>query len=85
MIGEMSFKSNFFDCTEKGFFFNCYLAAPLPTLGHSQGDTLTNLMLITAFELFWSEGHRETCNKIRSLNLAKHLVVFEPGTFWFWS
>ena len=52
MIGEMSFKSNFFDCTEKGFFFNCYLAAPLPTLGHSQGDSLTNPMLITAFELF---------------------------------
>ena len=33
----------------KIFFFNCYLAVPRPTLGHSQGDSLTNLMLITAF------------------------------------
>ena len=31
------------------FFFNCYLADPRPTLGHSQGDSLTNQMLITAF------------------------------------
>ena len=23
-------------------FFNCYLAAPRPTLGHSQGNSLTN-------------------------------------------
>ena len=30
-------------------FFNCYLAAPRPTLGHSQGGSLTNPMLITAF------------------------------------
>ena len=28
---------------------NCYLAAPRPTLGHSQGDSLTNPMLITVF------------------------------------
>ena len=32
-------------------FFNCYLAAPWPTLGHSQRDSLTNPMLITAFYL----------------------------------
>ena len=31
------------------FFFNCYLADPRPTLSHSQGDSLTNTMLITAF------------------------------------
>ena len=31
------------------FFFNCYLAAPWPTLGYSQRDSLTNLMLITGF------------------------------------
>ena len=29
-------------------FFNCYLAAPRLTLGHSQEDSLTNPMLITA-------------------------------------
>ena len=31
------------------FFFNCYLAVPRPTLGHSWGDSLANPMLITAF------------------------------------
>ena len=30
-------------------FFNCYLAVPQPTVGHSQGDSLTNPMLITVF------------------------------------
>ena len=31
------------------FLFNCYLAAQQPTLGHCQGDSLTNPMLITVF------------------------------------
>ena len=31
------------------YFFNCYLASIWPTLGHSQGDSLTNPILITAF------------------------------------
>ena len=31
------------------FFFNCYLAVPRPTLRHSQGGSLTNPMLITAY------------------------------------
>ena len=39
-------------------FFNCYLAAPRSTLGHSQEGSLTNLMLITAFKLFQAKGHR---------------------------
>ena len=30
-------------------FFNCYLTAPLPTLGHFWGDILTHPMLFTAF------------------------------------
>ena len=30
------------------------------------------------------EGHQKPCNEVRSLSLAKHLVGFEPGTFWFW-
>ena len=34
------------------FFFNCYLAAPRPTLGHYQGDSLNHSMLITAFCIF---------------------------------
>ena len=31
-------------------FFNCYLAAPRPTLGHCRGGSLTNQMLITVFD-----------------------------------
>ena len=34
------------------FFFNCYLAAPRPNLGHYRGDSLTHPMLITAFYNF---------------------------------
>ena len=45
------------------FFLNCYLAVQRPTLGHSQGGRLTNLMLITAFfNEFRPEGHREPRN-----------------------
>ena len=65
------------------FFFNCYLAAPQPTLGHSQGDSLTNLMLITAFVHIRPEGHWEPRNKVGSLSLAEHLAGFEPGAFQF--
>ena len=31
-------------------FFNCYLAALQPTLGHSQGESLSNQMLICVFK-----------------------------------
>ena len=65
------------------FFFNCYLAAPWPTLGHSQGDSLTKPMLITAFELFQVEGYWEPLNKVGSLSHAEHQGGFEPGTIWF--
>ena len=34
------------------YFFNCYLDAPQPPLGHSQGDNLTIQMLITTLKLF---------------------------------
>ena len=33
-------------------FFNCYLAAPRPTLGHYRGDSFTLPMLIIAFFTF---------------------------------
>ena len=36
----------------KNLFFNCYLAAQRPALGHSQGDSLTDSMLITAFFIY---------------------------------
>ena len=35
------------------FFCNCYLADPWPTLGHSQGDSLTSPMLLTKFFNFF--------------------------------
>ena len=64
-------------------FFNCYLAVPWPTLGHSQGHSLTNLMLITAFVHIQPEGHWEPRNEVGSLSPVKHLAGFEPGTFQF--
>ena len=69
----------------KRIFFNCYLADPRPTLGHSQGDSLANPMLITTFELIRPEGHREPRNEVGSPSLAEHLAGFEPGTFRFYS
>ena len=44
------------------FFFNCYLAVQRPALGHSQGDSLNNTMLITAFVQVPPEGYREPLN-----------------------
>ena len=78
------------ECVEKGnhcvemmifFFFNCYLAVPRPTLGHSQGDSLTNLMLITAFVHIRPESQREPRNEVGSLSPAERLAGFEPRTF----
>ena len=67
----------------KYIFFNCYLAGPRPTLSHSQGDSLTNPMLITAFYLLRPEGHWEPCSEVGSLSPAECLLGFEPGTFRF--
>ena len=65
------------------FFFNCYLAVPRPTLSHSQGNSLTNLMLITVFVQVRPEGHWEPRNEVGSLSPAERLAGFEPGTFRF--
>ena len=51
-------------------FFNCYLAVPWPTLGHSPGDSLTNLMLITAFCTYLTQ---------RSLGALLRGWIPEPG------
>ena len=64
-------------------FFNCYLAAPWPTLSYYWGESLTQLMLTTAFLHFRSERHREPHNEVGSLSPSKYLVGFEPGTFRF--
>ena len=66
-------------------FCNWYLAAPQPTLNHSQGDSLTDRVLITAFWLFRSEVHREPPNEVGFLSSAKRRVGFEQGTFQFQS
>ena len=65
------------------FFFNCYLAVPWPTLGHSQGDSLPNPMLIIAYVHIRPKGHREPRNEVGSLSPAERLAGFEPGTFRF--
>ena len=65
-------------------FFNCYLAAPQPTLGHYQGGSLTHPMLITCILHIWPEGQRESHSEVGSLSPSEHLVGFEPGTLRFW-
>ena len=65
-------------------FFNCYLAAPQPTLGHYWGGSLTHLMLITCVLHIRPKSHQESCSEVGSLSPAKYLVGFELGTFWFW-
>ena len=67
------------------FFLSWYFAAPRPTLGHSQGDSLTDPVLITAFWLFRSEFHREPPNEVGLISPTKRLVGFERGTFQFQS
>ena len=62
-------------------FFNFYLAAPQPTLGHYRRGSLTNPVLIIVLERFQSEGYREPHNKVGSLSPAGHLVGFEAGPF----
>ena len=57
-------------------FFSCYLAVLWPTLEHSPGDSLTDMMLITAFKQF-RPVHREPCNKVESLSQAKYIVGLE--------
>ena len=64
--------------------FNCYLAAPRPTLGHYWGGSLTHLMLITCVLHMRPKGDREPRNEVGSLSPAKHLVGFELGTFQSW-
>ena len=65
------------------FLTTIYLAAPRPTLGYSQGDRLTNPMLITVFVHVRPKGHRKPRNEVVSLSLAERLAGFEPGTFQF--
>ena len=43
-------------------------------MGQSQGDSLTNPMLITAFYHFEPEGHREPRNEVGSLSPAERLI-----------
>ena len=59
------------------------MAAPQPTLDHSQRDSPTNPILITAF-VVQLEGHQEPHNKVVSLSPAEYLPRFELGNFRFW-
>ena len=71
------YKNRYFKEKTITFFFNCYLAVPRPHLGHSEGDSLTNPMLITAFVQVRPEGHREPRNEVGSLKPSR-----APGGFW---
>ena len=70
--------SNFY-----GFFFNCFLAAPRPTLGHYREGSLTHAMHIAVFLDIRPKGQRESRSEVWSLSPAEHLMIFEPGTFRF--
>ena len=66
-------------CFLESVFLICYLAAPRPTLGHCQGDSLTNPMLITVFLIListWSSPWTSWRDCV--LKPGEHLVVFEP-------
>ena len=70
-------------CLKESFFhtfFNWYFAVPWPTLGHYWEDTLTHLMLITAFLQFWPNGHQEPHSEVGFLSFIDDLVGFEPVT-----
>ena len=74
------FYTKFYNSVVLFLFFNCYLAAPWPSLGHSQGDSLTKPILITLFELFKPEGYREPLNNVCSLGHAEQQEGFKAGT-----
>ena len=49
-----------------------------------KGGSLTNLILITVFDLLWPKGHWEPCNQVGSQSMTEHLVGIELGAFQFW-
>ena len=65
------------------FFYNQYLAIPWSTLGHSQGGSLPNLMLIIVIVQFQPKGHQEPFNEVGSQSLVELLVGFKLETFQF--
>ena len=50
-------------------------------IGHYQGNSLTNPMLIIVFQQFQPEGHWERSNRAGLLSPARQLVGFDPATF----
>ena len=68
-------------------FFNCYLAAPLPTLGHSPGGQPHQADVnhcILAISTWRSPRALQGCGSLLS-PVEECLVVFEPATFRFYS
>ena len=69
-----------------GIIFSvCYLATLLPILGYCRGDSLINLMLISAFfsSCFDPRVAGSSRNKVtKSLGPAECLAGFKPGSFW---
>ena len=65
-------------------FFNCYLAAPLPTLGHCRGGNLINLDVNhCVLFLIWPKGHQKPRNEVGSQRPSERLMRLQPGSFWF--
>ena len=64
-----------------GYFFNFYLAAQRPTLGHYRGDNLTHPMLFIAFFLASPDGHWEPRDEVGSLSPVERPARIKSGTF----
>ena len=62
--------------TERKFFFNYYLAAPRPFLGHYWGDSLTHPMSLTALYIFDPKVTRSLVTKKLCLTLNWGIFFF---------
>ena len=59
------------------YLFCSYLTASRSNMGHL-GEESLSLASMTLFNHFGPKDHRQPCNKVGSLCLAKHLIEFEP-------
>ena len=63
-----------------GFFINCYLVVPQPTLGHSQRDSLTNQMFMKMFSTITTKPHYKAPGdlRVKILTMQWLTIVYNP-------
>ena len=64
-------------------FFYLLFDYSMTNFGSLLWDSVTHPISPLCLFKFWPKGHREPFNKVGSLQLAKHLLGFELGTFQF--